>query len=72
MDTHSALERAIIAEIRYLSGELERIRRDRAASAAPTTAPAGLDLVTAADYMADAMQDPGFRNWMLRRRLEVQ
>lgn len=72
MDTNHALERAILAEIVYLQQELARIRASAPAAAADAGEPVALVGPQDDNYMSWALQDDGFRTWLLRQRLEVR
>jgi hypothetical protein len=72
MNNNRALERAILAEIAYLQAELERIRASAPAAAADAGEPVALVGRQDDDYMSWALQDEGFRTWLLRQQLEVR
>jgi hypothetical protein len=57
----TALERALLEQIAFLTSELERIRAERAAQ----------ELAEDKDSpISYALRDPGFRAWLLRRQLQ--
>lgn len=71
MSHNRALERAILAQIAYLTTELERIRAGAPAAAADAGEPAAPDWQPFDDDpMTYALRDPGFRRWMLQQQLE--
>ena len=68
MHVDRALERAILAQIAFLEGELSRIRAGRLPAEEPSAAPEQAPLDD--NPMVYALRDPGYQRWLLQQQLE--
>lgn len=68
MKHERALERAIVAEIAFLEGELARIRAGKPPAREPIALPERTPLDD--NPMSYALRDPAYQRWLLQQQLE--